>query len=146
MTVICPTFLLESGLFLGSIYCCYNSMTFSISSSKFGVKTSLPMLFFDFINAPETSSVQLVTGVYFTVVDRFVYEDQFLFAGRLEDIMQTVSGTKSVMPSSSRTSRFSAISTLSPKSTCPPTEVSHVPPVVCLSIRDVSADTAHLWN
>lgn len=38
-------FSLESGTFLGSIYCCYNSMTFSISSSKFGVKTSLPMLF-----------------------------------------------------------------------------------------------------
>lgn len=36
------------------------------------------------------------------------------------------------MPSSSRTSRLRAISTLSPKSICPPTAVSHFP-VGCLS-------------
>ena len=40
------------------------------------------------------SLVQLVTGMYFTVVDSFVYEDQFLFAGRLEDVMHDGFGNK----------------------------------------------------
>ncbi len=60
-------------------------------------KDFLSYAFFYLINAPETSSVQFVAGLYFTVVDRFVHEDQFLFAGRFEDV------------------------------TCPPTEVSHFP-------------------
>ena len=57
-------------------------------------KDFLSYAFFYLINAPETSSVQFVAGLYFTVVDRFVHEDQFLFAGRFEDVTYDSLGNK----------------------------------------------------
>ena len=94
MTVICPTFFLESGTFFREYLLLLQFDDFLYLFFKVWSKDFLAYAFFDFINAPETSSVQLVTGMYFTVVDRFVYEDQFLLAGRLEDIMQDGFGNK----------------------------------------------------
>ena len=65
-------------------------------------------------------------GEYYLETREEVTELQASFVGYLPKTV-IVSGVKSVMPNSSRTSRFNAISTLSPRSTCPPTEVSHFP-------------------
>ena len=50
--------------------------------------------------------------MYFTVVDSFVYEDQFLFAGRLEDVMHDGFGNKVGNAELFAYFAFSAISTL----------------------------------
>ena len=87
MTVICPTFLLESGTFFREYLLLLQFDDFLYLFFKVWSKDFLAYAFFDFINAPETSSVQfLEIGSDGAIVSGPEGVYQFLLYGRLEYI------------------------------------------------------------
>lgn len=83
MLLYVPLFFWRVGLFLKEYLLLLQFDNFLYLFFKVWSKDLLSYACFYFINAPETSSVQFVAGLYFTVVDRFVHEDQFLFRGQI---------------------------------------------------------------
>lgn len=60
--------------------------TFFNSPSKLGGENTFSEVFFYFFDGPESSAVQFVTGVQFTVVNSFVNKDKFFLTIRFEYI------------------------------------------------------------
>lgn len=81
---------------------------------EIGREDAFAEIFKDFVPAPETPAVELVTRDDLPIVHRAVDIDQFALALRAEHVHRHAFGTNPVTPSSSRTSRRNASSTVSP--------------------------------